>query len=621
MAKQRYIELLAPAKDLACGLAAINHGADAVYIGAARFGARAAAGNSIEDIAQLVDYAHLFGARVYVTLNTILSNEELAETETLIHQLYRIGVDALIVQDMGILQLQLPPIALHASTQMDNRTPQKVRFLYQVGLRQAVLARELSLDEIHRIHQEVPEMPLEVFVHGALCVSYSGQCYASEHCYHRSANRGECAQFCRLAFNLVDANGRTIVRDRHLLSLRDLNQSDVLEQLLDAGVSSLKIEGRLKDVSYVKNITAYYRQQLDAIMQHRPEYRRASAGSVTLSFKPQPDKSFSRGFTHYMLHGRTSNPTPKQGVHDTISSIFTPKSMGEEMGYAKEQRGGWLSVAGVKAFHNGDGACYLDEQGKLQGFRINKVEGNKLFPAGSIAPVKPRTTLYRNYDQEFEKLLQRDSASRKIAVSWQLWETSDGFALQLTDEQGLHATRCFTLSKEVARTPQEGNIVQQLSKLGNTPFTLATPDAVEINLKGNWFIPSSVLADWKRQVVELLIQVRRINHRPELAVIEPTTQPYLTNTLSYTGNVFNDKARSFYKLHGVQSIAPAYEKQPAPDAVIMFCKHCIRHTLGMCKKQGGMHTSFQEPFYLVSGDKQRFRLEFDCRNCQMLVLA
>lgn len=401
MIKQRKIELLAPAKNLECGIAAIDHGADAVYIGAPKFGARAAAVNSLEDIAALVEYAHLYNARIYVTVNTILKDEELQETEKMIWALFRAGVDALIVQDMGITGLNLPPIPLHASTQMDNRTVEKVRFLADAGFRQVVLARELSLREISKIHEACPDVPLEIFVHGALCVSYSGQCYVSQACFGRSANRGECAQFCRLPFSLVDAEGRVIVKDKHLLSLKDLNQSDELEALLDAGASSFKIEGRLKDVSYVKNVTAAYRRKLDAIFARRKEYVRASSGSCRYAFNPQLDKSFSRGFTHYYLHGRTKD----------VFSFDTPKSLGEEMGTMKEARGNYLTVAGLKSFNNGDGVCYIDEQGRLQGFRINRVEGNKLYPQ-EMPRIKPRTVLYRNFDQEFERfwLVSRPSA-------------------------------------------------------------------------------------------------------------------------------------------------------------------------------------------------------------------
>ena len=411
MIKPRKIELLAPAKNLVCGIEAVNHGADAVYIGAPKFGARAAATNSLEDIRRLTEYAHLYCVRVYVTVNTILRDEELVETERMIGELYRIGVDALIVQDMGITRLNIPPIPLHASTQMDNRTVGKVRFLAEAGFRQVVLARELSLDEIASIHQACPDVPLEVFVHGALCVSYSGQCYVSQACFGRSANRGECAQFCRLPFSLVDADGKTIVRDKHLLSLKDMNQSDLLEQLLDAGATSLKIEGRLKDVGYVKNVTAAYRQKLDAIFARRREYVRASSGISRFHFRPQLNKSFNRGFTHYFLEGRTED----------IGSPDSPKSLGEEMGTLKEQRDGWLSVSGVKPFHNGDGVCFLDEQGRLQGFRVNRVVDNRIFPAGEVSRIPLRTRLYRNFDQEFEKLLARKSAEwRRMALASRL---------------------------------------------------------------------------------------------------------------------------------------------------------------------------------------------------------
>ena len=423
MIKQRKIELLAPAKNLECGIEAISHGADAVYIGAPKFGARAAAVNSLDDIAALVEHAHLYNARIYVTVNTILKEEELKETEEMIGELYRIGVDALIVQDMAITQLNLPPIPLHASTQMDNRTADKVKFLADTGFHQVVLARELSLREISKIHEACPDTALEVFVHGALCVSYSGQCYVSQACFGRSANRGECAQFCRLPFSLVDADGKTIVKDKHLLSLKDLNQSEELEALLDAGVTSLKIEGRLKDVSYVKNVTAAYRQKLDTIFSRRKEYVRASSGSCRFEFKPQLDKSFSRGFTHYFLKGRSKD----------IFSFDTPKSLGEEMGTMKEVRGNYLTVAGLKSFNNGDGVCYIDEQGRLQGFRINRVDGNKLYPQ-EMPRIKPRTVLYRNFDQEFERVLARKSSERKIAVSILLAENNFGFSLTLTDE-------------------------------------------------------------------------------------------------------------------------------------------------------------------------------------------
>lgn len=605
----RKIELLAPARNLECGIEAVNHGADAVYIGAPKFGARAAATNSMDDIGRLTDYAHLYGVRIYVTVNTILKDEELKETEDMIWELYRRGVDALIVQDMGLTRLNLPPIPLHASTQMDNRTAGKVRFLAEAGFRQVVLARELSLDEIAAIHKACPDTPLEVFVHGALCVSYSGQCYASQACFGRSANRGECAQFCRLPFSLVDADGRVVVKDKHLLSLKDMNRLDMLEQLLDAGVTSLKIEGRLKDVAYVKNVTAAYSQRLDAILKRRKEYVRASSGTCRLDFRPQPEKSFSRGFTHYFLEGRGED----------IASFDTPKSLGEAMGTLKEQRGGWVSVAGVKPFHNGDGVCYLDEQGRLQGFRINRVEGNKLFPAGNVARIRPRTPLFRNLDQEFERALARKSAERKIGVRLRLEENAFGFSLTAVDEDDNRVTLAFGYAKERARTPQVENLRTQLAKLGGTPYELTEP--AEIALTEEWFVPSSVVADWRRQVVERLTAARRINYRRELAVWRPTHHAYLATTLTYLGNVMNDEARRFYLDHGVKAVAPAYEKQPADEAVLMFCRHCLRYSMGWCPVHQKGRSPYREPYYLASSDGRRFRLEFDCKNCQMKVLA
>lgn len=613
MKKQRKIELLAPAKNLECGIEAINHGADAVYIGAPKFGARAAAGNSLDEIARLVAYAHSYNVRIYVTVNTILKDEELKETEAMIHDFYRIGVDALIIQDMGITRLNLPPIPLHGSTQMDNRTPAKVRFLADAGFRQVVLARELSLQEIAQIHKECPEVALEVFVHGALCVSYSGQCYASQACFGRSANRGECAQFCRLPFDLVDADGKTIAREKHLLSLKDMNRLDDLELLLDAGVTSLKIEGRLKDVSYVKNVTAAYRQKFDSIFRRRAEYTRASSGTCRYDFQPAVEKSFNRGFANYFLHGR----------EEKLSSPDTPKAMGELMGTLKEQRSGWISVAGVKPFHNGDGVCYLDQEGRLQGFRINRVDGNKLYPAGEVPHITPRTPLYRNFDQEFERVLARKSAERKIALKWELAEIPRGFNLTATDEDNCAVTVAFDYHKEKARTPQNDNIKNQLSKIGNTIFEtqeVRTTVTGDKNKAFDWFIPASTLAEWRRTVIEKLMAARRINYPQEITVSKPTVHPYLQQELTYLGNVMNKEAYSFYQAHGVQRIAPAFEKEQRPENyILMFCRFCLRFNMGWCPTHQNGRSPYREPYYLVSKDGKRFKLLFDCKNCQMKV--
>ena len=605
--KQRPIELLAPAKNLECGIEAINHGADAVYIGAPRFGARAAAGNSLADIEALVQYAHLYNVRIYVTVNTILRDDELKETEAMIWDLYRVGVDALIVQDMGLTQLNLPPISLHASTQMDNRTVEKVRFLADAGFRQVVLARELSVNEISRIHAACPDTLLEVFIHGALCVSYSGQCYVSEACFGRSANRGECAQFCRLQFDMTDADGKVIEKGKHLLSLKDMNQSDNLEELLDSGASSLKIEGRLKDVSYVKNVTAYYRQKLDALFKRRIEYVRASSGSVKLAFRPQLDKSFSRGFTDYFAHGR--NPG--------IFSFNTPKSLGEEVGTVKEIRGNYLTVAGVKAFSNGDGLCYLDAQGRLQGFRVNRVENNKLFPQ-EMPRIKPKTVLYRNFDQEFDRIMQKKSAERKLAVDVSLAENNFGFTLTMCDEDGNSVSMALSKDKELARTSQHDNLINQLGKLGNTPFV---PRNIEVDLSENWFIPSSELAELRRATVEKLLALRRINYHRELWRMPETEHPYPQKELTYLGNVMNKEAAAFYQKHGVEKIAPAFEMEHPEGSALMFCKHCLRYSMGWCPVHHKVKSPYREPYYLVSGDGKKFRLQFDCKNCQMKVYS
>ena len=607
MGKLRKIELLAPAKNLECGLEAINHGADAVYIGAPKFGARSAAGNSLDDIQTLVKHAHLYNARIYVTVNTILKEEELLETEKMIWELYGMGVDALIVQDMGITGLNLPPIPLHASTQTDNRTSDKVKFLANAGFRQVVLARELSLKEIDRIHRENPDVALEAFVHGALCVSYSGQCYVSEACFGRSANRGECAQFCRLSFNMVDADNQVMVSNKHLLSLKDMNQSNQLEALIDAGVSSFKIEGRLKDVSYVKNVTAAYRQKLDEILNRRPDLIKASSGTCYFDFKPQLDKSFSRGFTHYFVNGRDRD----------IASFDTPKSLGEEMGTVKEIRGNYLTVAGLKSFNNGDGVCYLDEKGTLQGFRINRVDGNKLF-LQEMPEIKQRTVLYRNYDQEFEKILSRESAKRKIAVELLLEDHVFGFSLTLTDEDRNLVTLALPRDKELARSPQTKNLEEQLAKLGNTPFEAIK---VEVRFSDNWFIQVSALADLRRKAVDELLTLRSINYKREVSVWKSTSHAYPQTELTYLGNVMNSKAHSFYAAHGVKNIAPAFEKQPVEDAVLMFCKHCLRFSMGWCPVHQKGRSPYKEPYYLVSSDGKRFRLSFDCKNCQMKISA
>lgn len=603
--QQRRIELLAPAKNLETGIAAINHGADAVYIGAVQFGARQAAGNSIGDISALVDYAHIFGVKVYVTINTIIKDDEITEAEQLIAELYRIGVDALIVQDMGISKMNIPPIPLHASTQMDNRTVEKAVFLSQIGFPRIVLARELSLKEISAIHRAVPETELEVFVHGALCVSYSGQCYASQHCFGRSANRGACAQFCRLAFDLTDSEGTFITRGKHLLSLKDMNRSNHIEDMLDAGVTSFKIEGRLKDISYVKNITAYYRRKIDEVLVRRKEFVRASFGTVSPQFTPAPEKSFSRGFTDYMLY------ESKEGM----VSFDTPKSKGEYIGRVKFVSRNFFTVSGGE-LNNGDGACFVASNGKLCGFHINRVEGNRVFPQ-NMPQIESGDELYRNYDCAFERELARNDVPRRLSINLLFTDTADGFSLAATAENGVQCKTEIVFDKDKARSPQRDNIVSQLKKWGNTPFEVKSIDVV---LDEEWFVPSSLLSDMRRSLCDLLIEKTRLSTERADMRLNENSVPYISASLDYRGNVSNRLAKEFYREHGVTDIAPAFELEPVRGATVMFCKHCIKYSMGWCAKNGEKH-QYKEPFYIVSGDGKRFRLSFDCKECLMKVIA
>ncbi len=609
MKEGRTIELLAPAKNLECGIEAIKHGADAVYIGAGRFGARQAAGNSVEDIAQLAGFAHFYGAKVYVTVNTILKDSELADAEKLIWQLYEAGADALLVQDMAVLRMKLPPIALHASTQCDVRSADKVRFLAGCGFTRVVLARELSLAEITEIHKACPDVELECFVHGALCVSYSGQCYASQYCFGRSANRGECAQFCRLKFDLTDSDGNTLIAGKHLLSLRDMKRMAYLEELMDAGVCSFKIEGRLKEVSYVKNVTAAYSQAIEKILNRRDDFVRASSGRNVPHFSPDVNRSFNRGFTDYFLHGRT----------DDIWSFGTPKSIGEKMGPVKEVGRGWIKVSGFKAFHNGDGICFFNRAGELEGYRVNRVEGNRVFlflESGEMPSLSAGTELYRNYDIEFEKVLSKESATRKIGVDILFEETATGYQVTMTDEDGLSATLSVEWQKEDARTPQQDNIRTQLGKMGNTGFEVQD---VDVRLEGERFIPSSLLSDLRRQVTAELEKTRLESYvRPDVGASANPVYP--VNQLTYLGNVMNALARTFYQDHGVKIIDDAFEKNAPDSGVIMFCRHCIKNAMGLCTKNPRRDMKVQEPLWLVSQDGRRFRLRFDCSKCQMEIL-
>lgn len=632
----RKIELLAPAKNLECGIAAVDHGADAVYIGAAQFGARQTAGNSTEDIAELTRYAHQFGAAVYVTVNTIVYEKELAALEHLLKQLVEMGVDAILVQDMAVLEIykklkaeyvargyRMP--ALHASTQTDNRSADKVKWLKENGFERVVLARELSLEEITDIHKAHPDVELEAFVHGALCVSYSGACYASQYFFNRSANRGECAQFCRMAFDLKDSDGETLIEDSYLLSLKDMCQLDRLGDLLEAGVCSLKIEGRLKDANYVKNVVVTYSEALNAyIAKHTGKYCRSSYGRCTYTFTPALEKTFNRGFTHYFFNGRQKN----------ISSFNTPKAMGEYVGYVKEIRRGSFNVAGTAMFANGDGLCFFNRQKKLEGFRVNRVENNRLFPLTMPKNLEPGMALYRNNDIEFERAMQGKTATRKLQVRFVVDVVDGKLTFTATDECGRSANVVLNETPEKAQKSQHDNIVKQLEKLGNTVWT-----ANEISITNSadeFFIPSSRLAAVRRELLEALEDTPVSNHTDKQAVGETATNSINANNTVYAdtiniANVANTTAQNYYAAHGVKNAPTAFElnsdykagSTTAPSAVppLMTCRYCLRYALGYCVKNGGKRPTWHEPLHLEAKNGIRVRLAFNCAKCQMEVYA
>ena len=613
------LELLSPAKNLECGIAAIDHGADAVYIGATRFGARAAADNSVEDIATLCDYAHQFDAKVYVTVNTLLHDDELEEAAQLCHDVTQAGADAILIQDLRLLDMvsgfkfqvsgensqlstlnsqlstvnsqlstvscQLRAPLFHASTQTDNRTVEKVKQLSEMGFRRVVLARELSIQEIAAIHKAVPEVELEVFVHGALCVSYSGRCYASEYCFGRSANRGECAQFCRLPFTLKDADGNIIEQDKHLLSLKDFAQLDNLERLVEAGAVSFKIEGRLKDVDYVKNITAAYSQKLNSIISAHPDlYQRASMGRCSYSFQPDIHKSFNRGFTTYFADGRCADQ----------ASFLTPKSIGEYVGKVKEIRGNSFNVSSVTSFANGDGMCFFSPQGKLIGFRVNKAEGNRIFPHKMPAGITPGTILYRNYDQTFQKVLSKPSAERKVMLSMTFTVTPTELQLSATDEHGNTGTATMPYEYQKANTPQEDNIRRQLTKAGGTIYNITH---LQINTQVETpFIPSSHLATLRRQCLKQCIM-----HNAQCIIHNSQNSHDFQNSHSLT-----------FDLRPLTFDAP-------PEAELMHSRYCLRHELGYCTKSG-RKAPWREPLTLHLADGKSFNIKFDCKQCEMYIM-
>jgi collagenase-like PrtC family protease len=610
------LELLSPAKNVDFGIEAILHGADAVYIGGPSFGARANAGNPVADIERLASFAHRFNARVLVALNTLLKDDELEDARRLVWQLYEAGADALIVQDMGLLELDLPPIQLHASTQTDIRTVEKARFLQDVGFSQMVLARELSLEQIRKISAQTTAT-LEFFVHGALCVSYSGQCSISHAQTGRSANRGDCSQACRLPYSLADQNGQLIVEDKHLLSLKDNNQSENLPALIAAGIRSFKIEGRLKDLSYVKNITAHYRQQLDEIIEHSPEFQRSSSGRSTVLFTPQPDKTFNRGSTDYFLNER----------HVDIGAFDSPKFVGERIGEVSKLGRNTFDISNCPPLHNGDGVTYYNAQNELVGMRLNLAEpagsGYRLSPTlidGKLpAGLQLGTVIYRNHDQEFERQLEKKSADRRIAINLRFEETNDGFALHLSDNQGVSASAVLPHAKEPAQNSERAlaTLRENLGKLGTTIYCA---EAIEINTETAWFIPASALNALRREAVEALDSARAVAYkRPEqLAPLEPPV-PYPDDMLNYLGNVFNEKARAFYARHGVSVIEPAYECHAEKgDVSLMITKHCLRYSFNLCPKQvKGLRP---DPMVLINGN-EKLTLRFDCKPCEMHVIG
>lgn len=595
------IELLSPAKDLECGKTAIDCGADAVYMGAAKFGAREAAGNSIDDIAALVDYAHRYWACVYVTVNTLLYDREIPEALKLIEELHAVGIDGLIIQDVGLLECDLPPIPLIASTQMHNHTPERVAFLEKVGLKRAILARELTLEEISQI-REATDIELEVFVHGALCVCYSGQCYLSHAIGGRSGNRGQCAQPCRKCYSLVDSSGRAIQRDKHLLSLRDLNLSDHLRELLDAGITSFKIEGRLKDRAYIMNVVSYYRQKLDEIL---PEMglRRSSSGTSAIDFSPDPAKTFNRGYTDYFLHGRTSR----------IGSIDTPKMTGEFAGKVEYFTDREFTLDRPFPFHRGDGICFFDRKGEMRGTSINGVRGDMVTP-DKMRGIDKDITIYRNHDHEFLTRLEKSRQERRIEVNFALREIDNGFTLASVDEAGTRAEVSIECEKTPAEKPDQAldNIRKQLAKTGGTHYKCGR---IDIELALPRFIPIGILNSLRRDALDKLDEARAAARPVETGGPVVNDYPYPEPNLGFEGNVLNGKAEAFYRRHGVGSIEPAAESgADMRGRTVMTTRYCLKHQLGLCGKRG-----LVEPLYLVGDDRHRMKLVFDCEECRMLI--
>ena len=598
-------ELLAPARDLECGLIAVDCGADAVYIGAPRFSAREDAGNTLEDIAKLVEYAHRYWVKVYVAMNTLLTDGELKQAVRTAHLLADIGVDGLIIQDYGLLQSEMPNIPLIASTQMHNITIPRIKFLHDMGIRRVILARELSIDEIRDIHLAIPDMELEAFVHGALCVCYSGQCTLSYAMGGRSGNRGQCAQPCRLRYSLHDNTGFEIHPLAHLLSIKDLNQAENLGQLIDAGVCSFKIEGRLKGPDYVKNVVSHYRKQLDMELQARG-LRRSSSGTTVSDLITNPSKSFNRGFTTHQLNGRTK-----------MSSWTTPKMLGEPVGQviACDSRG--LNVHSDTVISPGDGLCYVDSHGDIAGFTVNAVDGFRVTPA-HFDWVPVGTVLHRNHDHQFYKQLNKAKVERLLHVTLKLVGGTDGLDLQISDEDGVtsshHLQGPFTIAEKPERATE--TITKQLGKLGASAMAA---DDVICELSSVPFTPMSVLNDFRRSAVEAHWQQRQAERPIQECVMPQADVAYPEEHLDFRANVMNSQASEFYQIHKADVAEPAAETGlDMAGRPVMTTKYCLKYEMNLCPKQGARH-DYTEPFWLIDERGVRLQLKFKCSQCQMEV--
>ncbi|QZE13448.1 U32 family peptidase [Halosquirtibacter laminarini] len=597
------IELLAPAKNLEYGKVAFDYGADAVYIGGPSFGARANAGNSISDIESLVRYAHRFDGDVFMALNTILFDHELEEAHRIIWQAYNAGVDALIIQDMGILEMDLPPISLHASTQTNNFTLEKVQFLEKVGFDRVVLARELSLTEIQDIAENT-NVSLEAFIHGALCVSLSGQCYMSAFNGARSANRGACVQSCRKAYSLYDSKGECLVDNKYLLSLKDMNQTNSLKDIVESGVQSLKIEGRLKDINYLKNSVGHYRRELDQILEGSTKVR-ASVGKTTFDFTPDPKKSFSRDFTSYFLNEK----------QPSIANLETPKSLGELVGTVKLIGKSNFTLEGSVQISNNDGLVVVHSDGTTEGVKVNVAENNTITPL-KMPRLNKKDMVYRNYNHGFLQSLEKSRTSRKRGVDILISEEKEFVEISFAVDSNRGVEYTFESTFEFAKNEQvaQNNIQKQLSKLGDTPFFVSSFTS---ELKHTPFIPNKILGNVRRELAERLVVVLE-SERKVSRNIETNDIPYIEDIVDYRANVANQLAVDFYKRHQTKVTEMAFESHKKNNSsLLMQTRYCILNEIGQCLKKG---FSLDLPLKLVDSHHE-YQLSFDCKNCSMQIYS